>query len=369
LIQSRVLLIYIEPTPYVLDLIDAIEKIWQGQVDVLFLETNTSQSWNLSINAENVSVLSKSGNKEIKQKITDGNYQMIHLAGWGHKYLMYAMVYAWWLRIPISIESDTPLPVGLSFSKRLLKRIILPWVFKLPSVFLPGGKRQAEFFRYYGVKESKITLAQMTVDISKIQRYQRALSENGRNDAKLQLLGQSDAFCFLYVGRMEPHKSIQQLITSFKQILTKFPQAKLLLVGDGSLNKEVQSEAAKERNICYAGRLSGDQLLNAYCIANVFVLPSIFEPWGLVINEAMAAGLPVIASNRAGCIDDLVEHEETGLIIDPENPEELKTQMEAIVGNEEKVRDMGQASLEKIAMWTKTNEANNIVNAWLRVLD
>ena len=88
----------------------------------------------------------------------------------------------------------------------------------------------------------------------------------------------------------------------------------LAVAGDGSLRAHVEAIAAKpDCRVTYLGRLSGDDVLRSYLAADLLVLPSLFEPWGLVINEAMACGLPVIVSDRVGCADDLVRPAETGL--------------------------------------------------------
>jgi len=361
-------MIYIEPTPYVIDLVREVRKVWDGEIEVLFLSVNLSQNWDINLDVDKYSVWSDEGIYAYWRKIRSGNYSLVHLAGWGHKYLLFGLFFARLLGAKVSIESDTPLPQDLALSKRVLKRLLLPGIFKLPNIFLPGGKKQAEFFQYYGVKSEKVIIAQMTVDIHKIQSYLSSISKNKRISISKRFSIPANSFVLLYVGRLEPHKGIVELLNIFSKLAAKYSNIILLVVGDGSLRKLVEDTSAIEENIKYTGRLSGDELLDTFSIANSFVLPSFFEPWGLVINEAMAAGLPVLVSDRVGCTSDLVYEEKTGFIYDASDGNQLAIQIERLINDESNTKNMGTNALKKISGWTKENEAENVINAWEKVL-
>ena len=134
------------------------------------------------------------------------------------------------------------------------------------------------------------------------------------------------------------------------------------------MRKAVEAAASREPSIRYAGRLSGDAVWEAYNVVDVFVLSSRFEPWGLVVNEAMAAGLPVIVSERVGCIDDLVRPEETGLIVAAHSPGTLLAAMEQMATQPETRRRMAAEAGRRIAGWTLENEAANVMTAWREAL-
>jgi len=367
-VNKRILMIYIEPTPYVIDLIREVRKAWDGEIEVLFLSINHSQNWGLDLDVDKYSVWSGEGVYAYWDKIRSGKYSLVHLAGWGHKYLLFGLFFARLLGARVSMESDTPLPQDLSLSKRILKRLLLPVIFKIPNIFLPGGKKQAEFFQHYGVDEEKIIIAQMTVDIQKILSYTSSTSENKRLSIRRHSDITTDSFVFLYVGRLEPHKGVLDLVHVFNKLTDTYSNIDLLIVGDGSLRQIVQDLSVKYENIKYTGRLSGDDLIDKFCIADSLVLPSTFEPWGLVINEAMAAGLPVIVSDCVGCHSDLVEEEITGFIYDVGDVKQLAMQMEKLISDKNNSEKMGTNSLKKISGWTKENEAENVVGAWDKVL-
>ena len=89
-------------------------------------------------------------------------------------------------------------------------------------------------------------------------------------------------------------------------------------------------EQGLDRRVHCVGFKNGEELIPYYAFAGSFVLPSTREPWGLVVNEAMACGLPVICSVRCGCYDDLISEGKTGFGIEPDNPSQLAFVMEQI---------------------------------------
>ncbi len=139
----------------------------------------------------------------------------------------------------------------------------------------------------------------------------------------------------------------------------------MAIVGDGSFRPRVEAAAAEaDGHIIYPGRLSNDDVLHAYLAADLLVLPSLFEPWGLVVNEAMACGLPVIVSDRVGCVDDLVRHGETGLIVGAGRETELTSAILQLARDAATRRRMGQAAESLISNWTLADEARNVISTW-----
>jgi glycosyltransferase involved in cell wall biosynthesis len=98
------------------------------------------------------------------------------------------------------------------------------------------------------------------------------------------------------------------------------------------------------------------------------VLPAHSEAWGLVINEAMAVGLPVIVSKITGCVDDLVNHLETGFIIQNSCVNEIRLAIDFMIVSSRKRESMGLRAQQKIAEWTLENEARNLWQGWKKLL-
>lgn len=122
---------------------------------------------------------------------------------------------------------------------------------------------------------------------------------------------------FLYVGRLVEVKNLRMLIKVFNTL----PQFKLNLVGYGELDKELRS-IAKE-NVNFLGAVDNKCLSTLYQGADVFILPSRIEPWGLVIEEALNNGTPVIVSDKVGCRDDLVS-DNVGVVFDSDSEDSMR---------------------------------------------
>lgn len=158
---------------------------------------------------------------------------------------------------------------------------------------------------------------------------------------------------FLYVGRFAPEKNLRALLEAYQQYhaATKAPWG-LVMVGDGPHNAELRQRAAalQLHDVLWAGFQQVEQLPLYYGLSSCFVLPSSMEPWGLVVNEAMACGLPVLASNRCGCVLDLVREGENGFTFAPDDVPSLAQQLVGIASLPDSQRAaMGQHSREIIA--------------------
>ena len=122
---------------------------------------------------------------------------------------------------------------------------------------------------------------------------------------------------FLYIGRLSPEKNLESLI----KVFNKLPEYTLNIIGYGPQSEYLQSIA--NNNVAFHGSVNNEDLPKYFSDNEVFILPSIREPWGLVVEEAFNNGLPVIVSNRVGCAEEIVEHNENGLIFDLDKEDDL----------------------------------------------
>lgn len=364
---KKILLVYIEPVPYIVGLINTLLPRCAEQIDIVFLAENVSQNWNMNFDPR-WQVLPK--NKLAKfyflsRLLIKKNYDLIHLAGWSEPACLLLLMTAKILRIPVVIESDTPLFDHAKLWKRVIKRLIYPTLFCFVNLFMPGGIRQALYLQFYGVPAERIVPLQMTVDVDSIKRYIATLTTTDRIRLRQRYQLSENNTVFLYVGRLVAYKGLATLLTIFQQQTVS--SMTLLIVGDGEMRAQVEECAKTCAHIRYAGRLSNQDLLDAYYAADVFVLPAHYEPWGLVVNEAMAVGLPVIVSDRVGCADDLVRDGETGYIVKANCRIALQQTLLRMLNVSERTL-LAQQAQKIIANWTLTNEVNNLCQAWKRLL-
>jgi glycosyltransferase involved in cell wall biosynthesis len=152
-----------------------------------------------------------------------------------------------------------------------------------------------------------------------------------------------DAYVFGTVGRLERPKGHVYLLRAFEQVVKTNARARLVLVGDGSLAKPLQEEAARlglAERVAFAGsRRDVPYLLRAM---DVFVFPSLWEGQGLALVEAMASGLPVVAS-RVGGVSEVITDGTCGQLVPPGSPEALADAMLAVMASPARAREMGAA--------------------------
>lgn len=150
--------------------------------------------------------------------------------------------------------------------------------------------------------------------------------------------GHPDDTLLVYVGRLGAEKQIDHL----KPVLERVPGTRLAIVGDGPAREELEAHFAGTPTT-FMGYMSGETLSQAYASADMFVFPSALETFGLVVTEAMAAGLPVVAS-RVGGIPDTVRIGETGYTFDPGDIDGLVAGVANIAASRENITRMGRAA-------------------------
>ena len=199
----------------------------------------------------------------------------------------------------IAIESDTQLLIPKIYIKRLLKHFYLSIVFQNNHIFgLAGGNySHKDLFRNYGMKEDRIFLMPMMVDNSKFYVEKKNFSK---------------PFIFLFVGRLLDTKNVDKLCQQFISLFSN-KKAKIIIVGDGH-NLEKYKKIYSNKNIIFMGSVFSEELIDIYKNASVFAFPSTLDAWGLVVNEALSAGLPVITRKEVGACSDLIDGKKTGFI-------------------------------------------------------
>jgi glycosyltransferase involved in cell wall biosynthesis len=137
----------------------------------------------------------------------------------------------------------------------------------------------------------------------------------------------------------------------------------LVLLGDGAQRSELEklrSELGLADCVQVPGFKQYEELPSYYAHAGAFIHASTTEQWGLVVNEAMASGLPVLVSNRCGCAADLVKDGDNGWTFDPTNEEQMADLMLRIASDETRRKEMGLKSREIIAEWGPDRFASGV---------
>jgi glycosyltransferase involved in cell wall biosynthesis len=198
----------------------------------------------------------------------------------------------------------------------------------------------------YALAPSKRVQRQMTdIGVRNVGLWRRGVDAEKFNprfrnaDMRARLAGgHAEDTVLLYVGRLSAEKRIGDLTA----VLERVPGARLALVGDGPARAELEKHFAGT-NTAFLGFLQGEALSQAYASADVFVFPSAMESFGLVVVEAMAAGLPVVAS-RVGGIPDVVDSGRTGYTFEVGDTAALVEGVRHITSSRQHLTEMGKAA-------------------------
>ena len=253
-----------------------------------------------------------------------------------------------------------------TYEPGLLRWISLPLVrlmVRHSDACIASGKRAKEYFNCLGADEKKIFTALCTVDIDHFRRVSQ-LTRKNKCEMK-RSLGIRTEKVILYVGQLIERKGVKYLVEAYNQLRKECDDVSLLILGYGYQKEELQ-ELCQSQNIpdvCFVNHVEIDEMPKLYSIADLFVLPSCRDIWGLVLNEAMACGLPVITTRKVGASVDLVREGVNGYIVAEKNIHELYRAIKKIVIDSSLGEKMGQESSRLIQRFSIDSAVNGFLSA------
>jgi glycosyltransferase involved in cell wall biosynthesis len=261
----------------------------------------------------------------------------VAVGGWNQPAFWSALLHTRARRIPLLVWIESTLRDARSEARALaLARRAM--AHRAAGAFVPG-RAAAEFARSLGLSDDRIALAPNAID-------------NGAFAAPARR--PHDGPCsFLYAGRLDPEKGLDVLLEAFRTV-----PGELELIGTGS-DEERLRRLAPER-VRFTGPLDRDALIPAYGEADVFVLPSRSEPWGMVLNEAAAAGLPLVATEGAGAAHDLIEDGVNGFRVPVGDAPALAAALTRLAEDPELRRAAGLESRRIVAAFTPESWARGV---------
>jgi glycosyltransferase involved in cell wall biosynthesis len=180
----------------------------------------------------------------------------------------------------------------------------------------------------------------------------------------------------MFLGGLKPRKNLALLIDAWPGVLTGFPEAKLLVAGRGALLPQLRAQARRrgvDGSVIFTGYVPEADKVEYLALADVFVFPSALEGFGLAVAEAMACGIPVVASDR-GSLPELVVDGETGLLCDADSPGAFVERVRRLLGDAGLRRKLGAAAAARVNRWFRWERCvqetrrvyEEVLEAWRR---
>ena len=266
------------------------------------------------------------------------------------------------LRIPFLIRGDSQLLVQRPLPVRSLRRLVLAMLFRAASAVLYIGQQNRRFYEWFGVPADKLFFAPYSVDNTFFAARAQAARADGRRAALRARIGVgADDVVVLVVGKLMGFKRPLDVVRALARLDRR---AIVVFVGDGELRAAVEEElsASGVRGIV-TGFINQSDLPDWYAAGDVAVLASDFEKWGLVVNEAMACGLPIVASDLVGCVPDLVREGQSGAVFRARDPEALAAALRPLVEQPALREQLAEGARRLVAGYDVAAAADGIVAA------
>lgn len=286
-------------------------------------------------------------------------------AVWVHGYSsinsLHAILAARALGIPVLVRAEPWLQDRKRSGWKLrLKRFFFSGMRGLIAAVLPIGTHNAEYWAYYLGHRFPSFLVPYAVDNDRFAEGMTAADPNLPQSLGLD----TGRPVILFASKLQERKHCDDLLEAYLRLTAGMPadaQPHLVIVGDGeqmpTLRRRVEQAGA--HLVRFAGFRNQTELPGIFALSTVFVLPSRHEPWGLIVNEAMACGLPVIASDEVGAAVDLIQDGANGFVFPARDISALEQALRHVLAPGVAAR-MGAHSRQRIAKWSFAEDLNGL---------
>jgi len=258
----------------------------------------------------------------------------------------------------VSTELDHPRKWWKEFVKRrIMKRY---------EAVLTAGQRSADYTERLGMRKGRIYQIGNVVENVYFTDETKRIRENAERERAKRALPEQ---YFLAVSRLSLEKNLLRLLAAFKNYRVGGGKWSLVIVGGGPQDGELRDIIDTQRipGVVFVEWQTYEELPAYYALASCFILPSLSESWGLVVNEAMACGLPVLVSRRCGCFPELCQSGINGYGFDPYNTAEITQRMALLSNGKVNAGTMGQTSQRIISSFTPQTWAASLRDCILSV--
>jgi hypothetical protein len=277
-----------------------------------------------------------------------------------------AAAYALLARVPLLVWWE-----GTRFTERKVSRLrvrVRKILARASAGILGLGRVSVEYLEEVTGSGVKLYFAPQTVDNEKIALATQCWRES-REDLRRDLGVRG--VVLLCLGRLLPHKGISQYLDALRRLAATVPDGSFTAVfaGEGPEAKCLAAAASElGDSLCFVGKVSPEQVPRLFAASDVLVFPTLRDCWGMVVNEALAAGIPVLGSCYAGATEELLSKAEVGTVIDPLDPESLDAALLDVVRDRKGLGHSPDEFRRALAGYSSEQAADAILRAVQQVL-
>lgn len=248
---------------------------------------------------------------QIQYELNAGQFDGVLVMGWYLKTFIQSVISAKKMRMPVLVRGDSQIGMTTSPVKTAAKGVLYPALLRLFDAALYVGARNYDYYRHYLYPQSRLFHSPHAVDTA---RFAAAASPEARQSVRERLGVMPNEKLVLFAGKLVPFKRPLDAVNIVARLRQQGCDTKLAIAGAGELEADVKSLATElSVPLCSLGFVNQSRMPGVYAAADALILPSTRrETWGLVCNEALACGLPIIVSDQVGCAPDLCVDPEVG---------------------------------------------------------
>ncbi len=304
----------------------------------------------------------------IFSRLKGGRFNAVWVHGYHTFNCLQAIVAAKLLNIPVILRAESQLNDRVRTKKTLLaKRLFFPILRQAVDCVMPIGKPNAEYWQQY--LGSRVPMFPMPYAVDNTFFSTRAADAAQQRETLRRELGlEADRTIFLFASKLQTRKRCIDLVEAFLKVSQGpgiEPPAYLLIIGDGEERAAIEGRIRESglSSIRMLGFKNQSELPRFFDLCDVFILPSVHEPWGLIVNEVMNAARAVVLSDDVGCHSDLVEDGTNGFIFPARDVDALSAVLRRFLEDPSLAKKMGQQSLKTVARYSFEEDVRGLRQA------
>jgi glycosyltransferase involved in cell wall biosynthesis len=290
---------------------------------------------------------------QVWNELRSGRYDVLWLHGHHYAANLIALMGAKTAGLPVMMRGDTHLGLPCYGIKSILRRPVMGALYGCCDRLLAVGSANTAYYRAMGVPDKKIFILPYSVDNDRFVQSAN-LTDEQRAEVRKRYNVPTDRPSVLYAAKFTQRKRPFDLLEAARRLKGKMHRPfTVVMAGSGELEEKLRAFCAEHAldNVVFTDFVNQSELPGLYAASDVFVLPAENEPWGLAVNEAMCASLPVVVSREVGCVADLVRDGVNGYTPEAGDVAGLASVLQRLIEDEGLRRRQGWESLARIRQW------------------